>query len=173
MKRGVFATWAQLYRERGFWPRPIAAGTKACPVKGWQKPDDQRAPHELVHWLEQFGACGIGLLLGSPLPDGTRLGAVDIDRDDYVRVTEALLRRPPCGRIGARGAAYFVRVSGDLSYRQIKAHDGSKIGEVLVTKRLLVIPSTIHPDTRREYRWLGAPLLEVDFRDLPLLEISQ
>ena len=35
----IFAHWAGLYRQRGYWPRPITPGTKACHVREWQKPD--------------------------------------------------------------------------------------------------------------------------------------
>ena len=37
--RGPFADWAGVYRRRGYWPRPITPGTKACHVRDWQKPD--------------------------------------------------------------------------------------------------------------------------------------
>jgi hypothetical protein len=42
--------------------------------------------------------------MGSPFPDGTTLGAFDIDRDEYVRVGRAVLRGPPSGRIWKKGA---------------------------------------------------------------------
>jgi hypothetical protein len=32
-----------------------------------------------------------------------------------------------------------------------------------------VIPPTIHPDTNESYRWIGTPLLNVDFSTLPLI----
>ena len=50
--------------------------------------------------------------MGSPFPDGTTLGASDTDHDDYARIAQALLRDPPSGRIGKKGAVFFVRVRG-------------------------------------------------------------
>lgn len=168
----IFGDLAPLYRKTGFWPRPVRPRTKACPLKKWNTPDPERKLGELDGWLEQFGHCGIGLVLGSPFPDGTRLAAVDIDRDDYVRVTQALLRNPPCGRIGAKGIAYLVRLSGDGKYRalKVKGEGGAKIGEILCDNRFLVLPPTIHPDTEQPYRWIGRPLLELDYRELPVIE---
>ena len=171
-----FADWATTYRDLGYWPRPISPGTKACKIKNWQAPGSEIGLTELEGWRNTHAADGIGLLLGSPFPDGTVLGGLDIDDDDYVRVTRTLLRDPPCGRIGARGILYFVRIKGDTRYRElkVKAENGRpavKVGELLVARRLAVIPPTIHPDTDAPYRWIGRPLHEIPYTDLPLLEV--
>ncbi|HEV7248184.1 MAG TPA: bifunctional DNA primase/polymerase [Shinella sp.] len=168
----VFGVLAPLYRAKNYWPRPINPGTKACRIKKWETPDPERKLGELDNWLEAYSRWGIGLLLGSPFPDGTRLAAVDIDRDDYIRAAQALLRNPPSGRIGAKGIAYFVRLRGDGKYRpfKTKGEHGVKVGEFLADKRLLVLPPTVHPDTEEPYRWVGRPLLEVDYRELPIIE---
>jgi hypothetical protein len=50
-------------------------------------------------WLTSHAHFGIGLLMGSPFPDGTALGALDIDRDEYVRDGRVVLGDPPSGRI--------------------------------------------------------------------------
>ena len=175
LSAGSFSAWAQIYRDRGFWPRRIMAGTKASKDIDWQVPDLHQPPERLKFWEEDGGGYGIGLLMGSPLPDGTKLGGVDIDRDDYVRLTRALLGDPPSGRIGAKGVVYFVRIRGNASYRYFKirpaAGEPIKVGELLGDKRLCVLPPTIHPHANRPYRWIGTPLYEVNFNDLPLLEI--
>jgi hypothetical protein len=168
----IFAGTAPSYRKAGFWPRPVQPGTKACPLKKWNVPDPERTLGELAGWLNTYGHWGIGVVLGSPFPDGTKLAAVDIDRDDYVRVTTALLRNAPCGRIGEKGIAYLVRLRGDGKYRalKVKGEGGAKVGEILCENRFLVLPPTIHPNTEQPYRWIGRPLLEVDYRELPIIE---
>ena len=95
---GLFADWAEVYRRRGYWPRPITPGSKACHVREWQKPDSELSDATLASWLTSHAHFGIGLLMGSPFPDGTSLGAFDIDRDEYVRIGRAVLRDPPCGQ---------------------------------------------------------------------------
>jgi hypothetical protein len=171
----VFAEWAPIYRDCAYWPRPITPGTKACKMPGWQTPDPELEPRVLETRPKTHASDGIGLLLGSPFPDGTVLGALDIDNDDYVRVARTLLHQPPCGRIGARGILFFVRIKGDTAYRElkIKAENGRpavKVGELLVARRLAVIPPTIHPDTHAPYTWVGRALHEIAYTDLPLLE---
>ena len=175
--RGPFADWAGLYRERGFWPRPITLGTKAPHIPGWQRPDHEIAPADLASWPTKYGHLGIGLLMGSPFPDGTTLGASDIDRDEYTRIAQALLRDPPSGRIGKKGAVFLVRVRGPLSNPEfrVRGEEGKRYGKVaecLFAKKLCVIPPTIHPETGRAYRWIGAPLHEIDFSELPIVEMN-
>ncbi len=122
-----FADWVDVYRRRGYWPRPINIGTKACHLAGRQKPDDEIPADELASWIARYGNHGIGLLMGSPFPDGTTLGALDIDRDEFVGVGRALLRSPPSSRVGKKGAVFFVRVRGRLSNPEFKVRgDESK-----------------------------------------------
>ena len=175
--RGPFADLARVYRERGYWPRPITPGTKACHVREWQKPDSELSDATLASWLTSHANFGIGLLMGSPFPDGTTLGALDIDRDEYVRIGRVVLRDPPSGRIGKNGAVLFVRVHGPLSnpvftFRGEEAKPLGKVAECLFIRKLCVIPPTIHPETGQPYRRIGRPLHEVDFNELPIVEID-
>jgi hypothetical protein len=173
----IFAEWAALYRERGYWSRPITLGSKACRLSNWQRPDGEIPTEELASWLTKYGHLGVGLLMGSPFSDGTTLGALDIDHNDYVRIGRALLRDPPCGRIGKKGSVFFVRVRGRLSNPEFRmqgdqAKRHGKVAECLFVKKLCVIPPTIHPETGRPYEWIGRPLHEVDFEELPIVEMS-
>jgi hypothetical protein len=173
----IFAEWASPYRERGFWPRPISPKSKACHMRDWQTPDGELSVEVLQGWLASQGSAGIGLLMGSPFPDGTTLGALDIDRDEYVRIGQAVLRDPPCGRVGKKGAVFFVRVRGHLSNPEFRVQGDQskrygKVAECLFSKKLCVIPPTTHPDTNRSYEWIGRPLHEVNFEELPIVEMS-
>ena len=90
-------------------------------------------------------------------PDGTTLGALDIDHDDYVRLGRALLGDPPSGRVGKKGAVFFVRVRGSLSNSEFRVQGDQakrygKVAECLFVKKLCVIPPTIHPRDRAAVR---------------------
>jgi hypothetical protein len=83
----------------------------------------------------------------------------------------------PSGRIGKKGAVFFVRVRGDLSNPEfrVRGEGGKRYGKVaecLFVKKLCVIPPTIHPETGQPYRWFGKPLHEVDFSELPIVEMA-
>jgi hypothetical protein len=171
---GLFSVIAPRYREAGFWPRPIRPGTKACKLSGWQRPDPDIPHEDRECWLKTHGDMGIGLLMGSPLPDGTRLGALDIDHDNYVALGEILLRGPPCARRGSKGIVFFVRVRGDLGNPEfrIKGEAGEtsgKVAECLFFRKLCVIPPTVHPATERPYAWCGRSLFDTHFSELPII----
>jgi hypothetical protein len=174
-KSPIFRLEAPAYRDAGFWPRPIRLGSKACYVKDWGRSDSEIPPAELEGWLDICGWDGLGLLMGSPFPDGTALGAFDIDHDHYVALGGALLRAPVCGRVGSKGAVFFVRVRGKVGNPQfcVRGAGGKRYGKVaecLFSRKLCVLPPTVHPNTGRPYEWLGQPLLETDFRQLPIVE---
>ncbi len=174
MSKGIFETWAPIYRECGLEPRPVKPGTKACRLKGWTKPDSEFSPEVLESWIHDFGHYGIGLRMGTELPGGGRLGAVDIDRDEYVGLAKVLLGNPPCGRFGSKGAVYFVRVVGDLGNPKFKV--AGEVGKVwgqvvecLFNKTFCVVPPTIHPDTNSAYVWIGSPVHELNFSNIPII----
>jgi hypothetical protein len=165
---------AAIYNNLGMWSRRIRPGTKACYDKGWQSPNGDLPPGTLQKWLDTCGNFGIGLLMGSPISDGTRLGALDVDRNEYTALGQTLLQNRICGRVGEKGAVFFVRVRGDLGNPEFRVGGSGgkawgKVAECLFVKKLCVIPPTIHPNTRQPYRWIGTPLHEVDLLSLPLI----
>jgi len=175
VSNGIFATWAPINRAKGFWPRPITPGTKACHLPDWQKPDRDVSGDAFAAFVAKYGHFGLGLSMGSPFPDGSRLGAVDVDHDSYVPLVRALLGNPVCGRIGKKGIAYFVRVVGNVGNHKfkVKGEYGKEYGQVvecLFERSLCVIPPTLHPSTGAPYRWVGTPLHEIVFSDLPVIE---
>lgn len=183
-----YGTWAHAYRELGMWPRPLKyPGTdpksgkpfgKMCKEPNWQLADADLPAGTIEQWDQEYAHYNIGLAMGSPFPDGTRLGALDIDHDDYVELARTLLGSPKCGRIGKKGAVFFVRYKPELLTKmkrkkfRVKGEQNAAYGQVLeclFEGTLCVIPPSIHPDTQAPYQWLGTPLHEIDFSELPLI----
>jgi hypothetical protein len=178
MSASIFANEAPEYEAAGFWPRPIVPRSKKCALQGWQRSDPEIPASERIGWRKRYGDFGIGLLMGSPFPDGTALGALDIDHDDYTRIGRALLENPVCGRIGKKGAVFFVRVRGPLKNFEFRVNGEAgeaygKVAECLFVKKLCVIPPTVHPETDAPYRWIGPSLLAVRPEELPIVEIGR
>ncbi|TAK99584.1 MAG: hypothetical protein EPO08_15995 [Rhodospirillaceae bacterium] len=169
----TFSDLAPHYRNHGFWARPVKSGTKACKVREWQNEDSATVLANIDDWLKENPNPGIGLLMGSPLSDGTCLAALDVDRDEYVPIAQAVLRRFPCARFGSKGAVYFVRVRPGLKNRKFRVKgeekDWGQVAEFLHSKSFCVLPPTIHPGTGKPYEWIGTPLTEVDVEELPLI----
>jgi len=48
--RNVYASLAPIYLTRGYWPRRISPGSKACYDPSWQVPDPEQPPERLREW---------------------------------------------------------------------------------------------------------------------------
>jgi len=170
---GPFFCEAPNYEMAGFWPRPVEPGSKSCRVRGWQRANSEIPTAERAKWLTNFANCGIGLAMGSPLPDGTRLGAFDVDVTTYAELARVLLGDPVCGRFGSKGIVYFVRYRGELGNPKFKLEGvqgkTKAIVECLFQGSFCVIPPTVHPGTGGPYRWVGKSLLDTRFTELPLI----
>lgn len=163
----IYATWAPEYRDLGLVPLPLKG--KACKQKGWQK---DLLPAQIDEWVEKFPSYNIGLRMGTLLPDGTRLGALDVDHDDFWPLAKELIPSPS-GRIGMKGGVLFFRYrDGFKPQRKLtsKSQQYQKpVGEWLMEGTLCVIPPSIHPDTKQPYIWHRKPLHKIDFTTLPLI----
>lgn len=180
---GPYEDFAGIYRDLGFWPRPLVypgmdknSGKplgKACKEPGWQKPDHELPEGTIEQWRDKYGHYNIGILAGSPFEDGTLLGAVDVDHDQYLRLSKILLGTPPCMRIGKKGAVIPVRYEPQLDNAKFRVKgknpEFGQVVELLFKKQQFAIPPSIHPETGKAYRWEGIPLHEIDYRKLPLI----
>lgn len=164
-----YADTAPLYRARGIPVRPTYG--KECKEMGWQLPDHEQDQARLDRWLHTRAECNIAALMGFPAGDGTLVGALDLDHDDpgYLRLVIELLGNPPCGRVGKKGAVFFVRYSANIGKVPLKYLRGNKLIAEWLLKGLAVLPPSIHPDTGQPYRWLGTPLHEIDLTKLPFI----
>jgi len=170
----IFGKWAPIYRKLGYWPRPVWLGTKECHLPRWQRSDSEIPQGDLDSWLKHYRQFGLAILNGSPFPDGTTLGTLDFDHNAYVPIAKSLLGNPPCGRFGSKGIAYFVRVRGGLGNHKFKVRGDAnaeygQVLECLFKKAICVLPPTVHPKTNAPYRWIGRPLHEVPYSDLPII----
>src|SRR5262249_21812768 len=163
----AFDQWKAAYCKAGYSPLRIEPGSKACRDKNWQT---EFRPVLLNRVNPGYG---IGLLMGTSFEDGSRLGSIDVDRDDLIRPVRALFKSP-CERFGSKGGAIFVRTAEDIDKNcQLKMHDGAKAGECLFRKANCIIPPTIHKDTGEPYRWIGQSLLDIQWQDLPVVDAAK
>lgn len=170
---GIFAKWAPIYWAAGYNPLPISPNQKACHLNGWQEPMNEGRFDEV---LRTHGHYGIGILMGTPSGDGTTLLALDIDHDSYTPIAKVVMGHPPAMRKGKKGVGIICRVRGiphksEFRFGGELGQKFKKHAELLGRHRLLVIPPTIHPETGQPYVWLGKPLHEIPFDQLPIIEV--
>ena len=167
------ASTAAALTARTYYPLPIVAGTKACGQKDWQ--DLRIRSKDVPTYWPDASNFGVGLLMGvEASPSVFPIGIdVDVDDEELIRRIGLAFSSVPPGKKGAKGITFFVRVPEPVKKRYIKRKDpvtGSQINtvEVLATGQQTVMPPSLHPKGMA-YEWVGAPLYDVDPRDLPEL----
>ncbi|WCS23894.1 bifunctional DNA primase/polymerase [Methylobacterium sp. NMS14P] len=168
-----FRALAPMYWERGFRVLPLEPSTKrpAQELKGWpgfaSSPlsGDRRA--ELIN---RYSDRGLGILTGTELSDGYRLGAIDVDQDAFVPVVQAILGDASCAKKGKKGLTVFVRYSEDLKSTKVMDGSGGGAIDILLGGKFSVLPPSIHPETGRPYIWVGSSLLDADLGAMPIID---
>jgi hypothetical protein len=89
-----FEATARLYWQKGLSVVPIEPNSKrpARELKGWQ--GLMNGPPSLARqseWLARYPERGLGVLTGTEIAAGQRLGAVDVDQDEFIKVVEVIL----------------------------------------------------------------------------------
>lgn len=140
-------------------------------IKGWQSFFSVPSAENQNSWLREFSDGNVGLLLGTDIGDGYRLGALDVDDERFVSLVKQLAGRPIVAKRGAKGITVFVRYKADLKLKStnFRSHDNKQIIDILLGGRQTVVPPSIHP-SGKEYVWLGQSLLDIDLLTLPELE---
>lgn len=170
---GPFIMHAPGYWSRGLSVVPLETAAKrpAKEILGWQgymngppKSDKQQ------DWLTRFPDRGLGLLMGTEVEPGERLGAVDLDLDGFTRAVESVLVGAVQKR-GKKGSTFFVRYRDDdgLKSTTLKGADERGAADVLLAGKMTVIPPSLHPDTGNPYSWIGPSLLEANLANSPVL----
>jgi hypothetical protein len=171
---GLFSNEAARYWAHAVSVIPLQTRSKrpAAGITNWTGYCDNLPRQETRdQWLRTHGSAGIGLCLGT-LIGGDRIGAVDVDDERFVRVTIALLGKCPSAKRGKKGLTIFVRVPKTATIRSTTLKSADKRGaiDILLSGRMTVLPPSIHQDTGRPYQWVGQPLFETAFEDLPVLD---
>ena len=170
----IFGEVAPKYWERGFSAIPVKAGTKKPAIAKWNGfnanlPSNERQSQ----WLRDFPSAGIGLCLGAKLPKGLRIAAIDIDDDRLIKMVVETIGGAPCAKRGAKGLTIFVAADLELKSSKASPPNSKPRVEFFITTGFVVLPPSVHPDTRAPYEWVGESLLDVDFDDLPHLTIKK
>lgn len=146
---GIFATHAQAYFDAGINIIPLRIAQKIPIPTAWQAyADTPLSQDTLDHWKAETPDANIGVVLGPQ----SNLCMIDIDTEDLNLQRVLRMTIPPSmwERRGRKGAALAYRYSGFKTFR-IKDASGKMIVECLSAGTQLVLPPSIHPDTRRPY----------------------
>lgn len=145
----VFAQTAPAYFARNMSVIPLYPQDKKPMPLDWSRWHDHVPEAEFQQqWLTQNANSNIGLVLGTQ--SGVVMMDIDTTDDALIKVIQAILPVSPWVRIGAKGMAMAYRFSGVPTFR-IKTTTGSTVCEHLSSRTQLVLPPSIHPDTKKPY----------------------
>ncbi|MES0134496.1 phage/plasmid primase, P4 family [Mesorhizobium sp. M0016] len=145
----IFADNAPLYWAKGLPAIPLIKGEKRPAINRWQLfADTKPSQEEMDVWVDHFHDGNIGM----PMGPSSGLVAIDIDTDDpkIIHVLNGLLPPTPWTRVGKKGMVKIYRFVGERTCR-IKHSDGTMICEILSKGTQIVLPPSIHPETKRPY----------------------
>ena len=162
----LFAAHAPAYYAKGMPVIPLHFMDKRAFTNDWSKYHDclpDPATQDL--WIKTYPHCNMGLVLGSQ----SRVVMLDIDTENqtYLDAIMSILPESPWKRVGRKGMALAYRYNGTPTFR-IKDIAGATIVEHLSARTQLVLPPSIHPDTRLPYT-ANCELLDV-VDHLPVLD---
>ena len=161
----IFASTAPDYYAAGLPVIPLVAGQKKPIPKGWTAYGETGVSPDLqAEWIEAYPAANIGLVLGR----ASGLCSLDVDALDVAIADKALAAlglATPWRRVGAKGFVALFRWRPGLKSFQIKDPHGVVLMELLGAGKQVVLPPSIHPDTRQPYT-ATCDLLDV-LADLP------
>lgn len=149
MTKNIFADTAPKYWAVGMPVIPLRSMSKMPFPQGWQLHHNcMPEVHTQNQWLAQIPAGNIGL----PLGEQSRVVALDIDTTDeeLIRLIEKAVPPSSWVRYGKKGKVLAYKYTGQKTFR-IKTATGETICELLSDKTQVVLPPSIHPDTKMPY----------------------
>lgn len=121
----------------------------------------------LDQWIEKHGDGNIAIVPGA----ASGLCMLDLDIKNQPELLSRALKlapRSPLERFGSKGLGIICRYNGQ-SGRKLY-FKGKEIGEMIVNT-VFVIPPSIHPETKKEYKWTGYLSLESELKEDLLSEL--
>lgn len=143
----IFKENAPKYWAKGLPVIPLFG--KAPVLAGWQRYNDTMpSAIEMDAMLRNHPDCNMGLPLGKQ----SRCVALDVDSEvaTEIALIDELVPTSPWVRVGKKGKVMMFRFNGEKTFR-IKDESGRTICELLSSKTQVVLPPSIHPDTKAPY----------------------
>jgi len=152
----VFGTHAPQYWAVGLpviplkpFDSPEKGAGKAPILPDWTRYGTQQPSQlEKAMWVKAYPNHNIGLPFGA----ASGLCAIDIDTEDEDLIAAILEVLPPTPwtRIGAKGMGLIYKWSGQRNFK-LRGEEGGMILEFLGMGNQMVVPPSIHPDTKKPY----------------------
>lgn len=152
----IFRDFAPVYWQAGLPVIPlkrfdsIAKGAGKAPILNeWTNYADHMPSQGMQsHWLASHPDSNIGL----PFGEASGLCAIDIDTEDeeVIEAIRSVLPASPWKRVGKKGMGLIYRWQGQANFK-LRDSNNESIVEFLGKGNQMVMPPSIHPDTKQPY----------------------
>ena len=149
----IFGQYAPEYYAAGMSVIPLHYHDKRPIPKDWSRFHDTLPdPVQQQTWVKHNSSSNIGLVLGAQ----SGIAVIDIDTDDEAikNAILSVLPHSPWERVGKKGMVLAYRYNGTPTFR-IKDVNGNTLVEHLSTRTQVVLPPSIHPETKAPYTSTG------------------
>lgn len=154
-KQSIFARVAPAYFERGIPVIPLRPRSKRPFMDDWSKYQHGLDAEEFNNWLNLPQDNNIGLVLG----EKSGICCVDIDTDDPMLLDNIskLLPASPWVRVGKKGCVLAFKFNPRLTTFHVNIVDEDNpskpkpILDFLTSGTQIVLPPSIHPETKKPY----------------------
>lgn len=155
------------YRDLGLIPFPASKGKKT-PVVGWKNYQTKSPTHdEFLRWEEKYSGNNVWVLLNGFL-------VIDPDSEEAEEFVQSL-NLPPCptSLSGNRSVHRWFKNSFPLEKLDVKVPPSDGKGEIHIEVRTgpmgMIVPPSIHPDTKIRYEWMkGLSPWDINFPEMPV-----
>jgi len=166
-----FGDTAPRFYEKGVAAIPVHRGSKRPVPNAWQQyADELPSEADRNHWIAAYAQSNVGVVAGPQ--SGLCFADIDLHEREEIDAIRRVLEDACDGeeshwqRVGSKGLVLAFRYS-ELPNVRIKDVHGRALAEILSYKAQVVVPPSIHPDTRKPYH-ASTDLLDVR-DDLPSL----
>ncbi len=177
--KNIFAANVNQYLERNLSVIPLRECSKEPFLRNWTRFSKQRPTRdEIETWVSDHPSSNIGLCCGPA--SGVVVFDLDLDltrklhRQIYKKI-KIYIPDSPIKKVGKKGFSLFFKDNGVRSRTiSVKVPSGETINvaDFLSAGRQTVLPPSLHPDTRKPYRWSETSLLATPVEDLPEFPIE-
>jgi putative DNA primase/helicase len=153
MEKGIFKKNWRFYQERGLTPYP-ASKTYKGPIVDWKYDENGEilpppCSDDYLEWEEKYPDANIWVLLGD------EWAVIDPDCEEAEKFVQSLnLPKCPTSISGNKSVHRWFRLSTPIKPITIENPNGTGFLDLRTGDQGMLVPPSIHPVTKKPYRWM-------------------
>src|SRR4030042_2277447 len=168
LKNQIYRDNWKKYLQLGLIPYPASNDYKG-PIVSWKKDEngDPLPPpvtDDFLFWQDEYPDANLWVLIGS------EISVIDPDGDGAESFVQSLnLPKGPVSISGGKSKHRWFKNRSGLEYLKVLNGEDKTFIEVRTGNLGMFVPPSVHPETKKPYRWMeGHSPWEIPFPELPI-----